>query len=239
MTIEVLFNEVCGLYGDAQNASYLKACLPDAEMIYTRLNEKPYFVENDPDMILIGTMSEETQRRVIQVLTPWKSRLEALIEKRTVILATGNALEVFCKRISYVTEGIETDGLGIFDYTVVTNLFNRYNGKVLADFEDMTVVGFRSQFSFLHGDNSGNYFLKCQRGIGLNPDSTLEGIHVKNFFGTQLLGPILILNPPFCEYLIRLAGGNASVAFRDAAMDAYQQRLTEFRDPKIDFEHSH
>lgn len=235
MKIEVLFGEVCGLYGDAQNAAYLKATLPEAEFVETRLTETPWFGENDPDMILIGSMSERNQRLVIEKLMPLKERILELMEKGTVILATGNACEVFCKHISYQTEKIECDGLGIVDLTVENKYFGRYNGKVLADFEDMRIVGFRSQFSFLYGDNSENYFLKVERGDGINKESKLEGFRVKNLFGTQVLGPILPLNPLFCEYLIRLAGGDAPAAFREEAMAAYTQRVQEFSDPGVKF----
>lgn len=235
MTIEVLYNEVCGLNGDSQNATYLKACLPDSQFIFTALNDTPYFVSNAPDMILIGSMSEATQRKVIDRLLPHKDRILELIDSGTPILATGNAGEIFAKHISYVTEDIEYDALGIFDLSVKTNLFNRYNGKVLAQFEDMEIVGFRSQFSFLYGDNSECYFAKCVRGVGINRDSKLEGMRRNNLICTQLLGPILPLNPLLCEYLISLAGGCAESAYKDAAMDAYQNHLREFRDPATAF----
>ena len=235
MKIEVLFGEVCGLYGDAQNAAYLKATLPDAEFIETKLTQTPYFAENDPDMILIGSMSEKTQRLVIEKLMPLKDRILALMEKGTVILATGNACEVFCSHICYRTEKLETDGLNIVPLTVENKYFGRYNGKVLAEFGDLQIVGFRSQFSFLYGDNSEDYFLKVLRGDGINKESKLEGFRVKNLFGTQVLGPILPLNPLFCEYLIKLAGGDAQAAFRQEAMAAYTQRLAEFSDPNVKF----
>ena len=235
MKIEVLFGEVCGLYGDAQNAAYLKATLPDAQFLETPLTETPWFVENDPDMILIGSMSEKTQRLVIEKLRPYRSRILELIEKGTPILATGNACEIFCSHITYETEKMEIDGLAFVDLTVNNNYFRRYNGKVLAEFEGMQIVGFRSQFTFLHGDNSENAFLRVSRGIGLNKESKLEGFRVKNLFGTQVLGPILPLNPLFCEYLIKLAGGESKAAFREEAMNAYGQRLKEFRDPGVAF----
>lgn len=237
MVVEVLFHEVCGLYGDSQNPTYLQATLPDAEFIYTELTQTPYFAEHTPDMIYMGSMSEATQRRVIEKLLPLRQRLETLIDAGTVILATGNAGEVFTKHISYVTEKIEIDGLGIFDLTVKTDLFNRYNGKVLGECDDLTIVGFRSQFSFLYGDNSDCYFVNCRRGIGINPESTLEGMRKNNLICTQILGPILPLNPLFCEYLIGLCGQEKKAAFRDAAMDAYQQRIQEFSDPNVTFKH--
>lgn len=235
MVIEILFPEVCGLYGDSQNETYLRKTLPDATFITTALTETPYFVNNDPDLILIGSMSENTQRRVIEILKPLKDRIEALIDKGTPILATGNSGEVFAKHINYVTEKLETDGLGIFDLTVTTDLFDRYNGKVLGEFEGMTVVGFRSQFSFLYGDNTKYYFVKCIRGDGINRECKLEGMRRNNLICTQVLGPILPLNPLFCEYLLKLAGANVEAAYKEAAMDAYNQRVEEFKNPNVIF----
>ena len=235
MVIEILFLEVCGLYGDAQNAAYLEKTLPDATFIYTRLTEEPYFAQNKPDMILIGSMSENTQRRVIEKLMPWKNRIMELVDAGTVILATGNAGEIFCREIQYVTEGITAQGLGIFDFTVKTNLFDRYNGKVLGKFEDLTIVGFRSQFSQIYGDNTDCHFVQCIRGDGINRQSKLEGLRKNNLFCTHILGPILPINPLFCEHLLRLTGENAEAAYKAAAMAASEQRLQEFNDPKVLF----
>ena len=235
MVVEILFQEICGLYGDSQNPTYLQATLPDAEFVYTKLTDTPYFVEHDPDLIYIGCMSESTQRRVIDKLMPLKARIEALVNAGTPILATGNASEIFAKRIDYVTENIKVEGLGVFDLTVRTDLFNRYNGMVLGEFEGMKIVGFRSQFSFLYGDNQDYFFLKCIRGDGIHPGSKLEGMRKNNLICTQLIGPILPLNPLFCEYLIGLCGVDAKAAYRETAMDAYNQRLKEFTDPKVPF----
>ena len=235
MVIEILFPEVCGLFGDSQNPTYLRATLPDAEFIETPLTEPPYFTEQIPDIIYIGAMSESTQRRVIEKLLPYKTRLEELIAKDVVILATGNAGEIFTKQIDYVTEGIQVNALGIFDLTVKTNLFDRYNGKVLGEFNSQQIVGFRSQFSFLFGDNTSSYFLKCQRGIGINRDSNLEGMRKNNLICTQILGPILPLNPLFCEYIVGLTGTTATAAYKESAMDAYNQHLKEFNDPNVAF----
>lgn len=233
MVIEILFDESCNLYGDGQNISYLTATLPEAEFIHTKITDMPYFAENDPDLIYIGSMSEATQRRVIEKLKPLLPRLLALIEKGTPILATGNAGEIFCSRIEYVTEKNTTEGLGVFDLTVRTDLFDRYNGKVLGTLDGMKLVGFRSQFSMIYGDNSACAFLKCDRGIGINRKSNLEGMRKNNLICTQLLGPILPLNPLFCEYFISLTGTEVTAAYKDAAMDAYNQRVKEFSDPAV------
>ena len=239
MVVEILFQEVCGLYGDSQNATYLQATLPDAQFVYTKLTDTPYFADNTPDLIYIGCMSEATQRRVIAKLLPLKDRILELVDSGVPFLATGNAGEIFTKRIEYITEKAEIDGLGIFDLTVKTDLFKRYNGMVLGELEDMKIVGFRSQFSFIYGDNRECYFQKVLRGVGINPSVKLEGMRRNNLICTQLLGPILPLNPIFCEYVLHLCGINAQAAYRTTAMDAYNQRLLEFSDPRVCFESQH
>jgi CobQ-like glutamine amidotransferase family enzyme len=239
MTVEVLFQEVCGLYGDSQNAVYLQKSLPDAEFVFTELTQTPYFVENTPDIIYIGCMSESIQRRVIEKLLPLRSRLEELVNGGTVILATGNAGEIFAKKIEYKAEDITVEALNFFDLTVETDLFSRYNGKALGNVAGIDVVGFRSQFSFLYGDNSDCYFMECTRGRGINKDSKLEGMRKNNLMCTQLIGPLLPLNPLFCEYLIGLTGNEGVAACREAAMDAYTQRLKEFNDHAVAFDEHH
>ena len=239
MTVEILFGEVCSLYGDSQNITYLKQTLPDATFIETKLVDEPWFLNHEPDLILIGTMSENVQRRVIEKFRPHKARILELIEKGTPILATGNAGEIFAKKIEYKAEDITVEALNFFDLTVRTDLFSRYNGKALGKVAGIDVVGFRSQFSFLYGDNSDCYFMECTRGRGINKDSKLEGMRKNNLMCTQLIGPLLPLNPLFCEYLIGLTGNEGVAACREAAMDAYTQRLKEFNDPAVAFDEHH
>ena len=235
MKIEVLFSEVCNLNGDFQNVEYLRQTLPEAEFIFTALTEDLYLADNRPDMVYMGTMTEAIQRRVIDKLMPMKSRIEALIEDGVVFLMTGNACDVFCKSVDYVTEKIQKEALDLFDLTVKCDHFNRYNGKFMGEVDGITVIGFRSQFSMMQGDNSSCFFGRNQRAMGMNPTTDLEGIRRKSFFGTNVQGPILALNPEFCEHLIRLAGGNAVAAHKEAAMKAYQIRLKEMQDPALKF----
>ncbi len=236
MKIEILFGEVCNLYGDPQNAVYLSETLPHARFVHTPLDAEPYFVNSRPDMILLGSMSDAIQERVIDKLFVYIDRIKELIEDDVIFLVTGNACEIFCKSIENVTLETKKQALGIFDCNVKVNWFDRYNGKVLGKFEDMKITGFRSQFSMIYGDNSEYGFLTVERGIGINRQSNLEGFKYRNFFGTQILGPILPLNPIFCEYLISLTGEDAEAAYKSDAMAAYEQRIKEFSDPNIKFE---
>lgn len=235
MTVEVLFDEVCSQFGDRGNSEILRAAMPEANFVYTTLLEEPYFVSHDVDMLLLGSMEESIQRRVIEKLRPYRDRLIALVDAGVPFLATGNAGEIFAKEIHYVTEKLDVEGLNLFDIRVETDWFKRYNGKVIGSFADFKIVGYRSQFSLWYGDNSNGYFFRCDKGIGMNRDTMLEGLRRKNLICTSIIGPLLPLNPLFCEYFMGLAGVKAQVPFRETAMEAFRIRQKHFENPKMMF----
>ena len=76
---------------------------------------------------------------------------------------------------------------------------------------------------------SYNYFIKIYRGIGMNPDTDREGVHVKNFFATYSLGPCFIMNPLFLKYILRLLGLDDTIPFEKEVIEAYEYRLNELR----------
>lgn len=235
MTAEILFPEVCTLYGDSANADYLAQSVKDINIVKTPITDEPYFAENDVDMILIGPMTENIQRRVIEKLMPYKGRLAELINAGKVILATGNAADIFTKHITYVTEEKETDALAFFDLEVTVDWFNRTNEKFIGEADGLTIVGFKSRFSQIFGDNSSYAFAKAERGTGINLKTPFEGMRQKNLICTTLIGPLLPLNPAFTRYLVALTGNEAEPAFEKEAVSAYEKRVREFRDPKVVF----
>lgn len=228
MRIEILFPEFCNLFGDMYNMKYLKMCLPDAEFIETALDEVPRFVNEDVNLIYLGPMTENTQEKVINRLLPYKQRIEELIDKNVVFLFTGNAVEVLGKYIEN-EDGTKIDGLGIFDVYSKRDMMHRHNSYLIGKYEDIEMVGFKSQFTMMYGNNSDSYFIEVEKGIGINKDSKLEGIKKNNFIGTYLIGPILILNPLFTKKLIEMMGVEPSIALETDTMAAYEARLKELR----------
>lgn len=228
--IEILFPEFCNLFGDMFNMKYLKMCLPDAEFVETALDETPKFAQEDVNMIYLGPMTEKTQKKVINKLLPYKNRIEELIEKYTVFLFTGNALEVLGDYIEN-EDGSKINGLGIFPVHSKRDMMHRHNSYFIGEFEDIKIVGFKSQFTMMYGDNSENYFAKVEKGIGLNKESKLEGIKKNNFIGTYIIGPILILNPLFTKKILKMLEveleADTKIALEDDTMAAYEARLKE------------
>ncbi len=228
MKIEILFPEFCNLFGDMYNMKYLKMCLPDAEFIETALDEKPKFIDEDIKMIYLGPMTEKTQEKVITRLKPYKKRIEELIDNNVLFLVTGNAIEVFGKYIEN-EDGSKIEGLGIFDVYSKRNMMNRHNSYFIGKYEDIEIVGFKSQFTMMYGDNSSNYFLEVEKGIGINKESKLEGVKKNNFIGTYLIGPLLILNPLFTEKLLQAMDAKGEIALKEETIAAYNERLKELK----------
>ena len=107
---------------------------------------------------------------------------------------------------------------------------HRHNSLFIGKYEDIQIVGFKSQFTFAYGNIEKEYFMQVEKGIGINPNSNLEGIKKNNFFGTYITGPILILNPLFTKKLLKIMGvDNPYVALEEDCMAAYKARLEEFR----------
>lgn len=234
--IEVLFPEVCNLFGNMYNIKYLEKSIKDVEIINTALTDEPKFILEDVDMIYMAPMTEKTQEIVINKLKPYTEKIKELIEKNKVFLTIGNALEIFGKYIEN-EDGRKIEGLGITNLYAKRDMMNRYNYLFLGKIEDTKILGFKSQFSMSYGDNSNQYVFEAIRGTGINKESTLEGIRINNFIGTYVLGPILVLNPLFTKYILKLMGiEKQELAFEKEAMECYNIRLKEFENPNTKYD---
>lgn len=228
--VEQLFPEIANLYGDTGNVRYLKKCLPAALFVEDELNAKPHFADTIPNLIYMGPMSEHAQELVIERLMPYKNRILELIDKGVIFLLTGNAAEVFWKSIE-CEDGTSIKGLGLFDLIAKRKMFNRYNRHCMGKMGELTIVGYKNQFTHTYGDNSAGYFFDVEKGDGINRSSKKEGVRRNNFIATYLLGPILIQNPHFTKYLLEIMCiKDAELAFEDTVIKAYERRLEEYKD---------
>ena len=270
--IEMLYPEICNLFGDYANVKYLASCIEDVKVINTHLTDKPSFLNEDVDFIYMGSMTEKSQELVIERLKPYTEKIKEMIDKNKVMLFTGNAVEILGNYIEK-DDGSKIEALGILNFYAKRQMMNRVNSLILGEFEiaseknkenskinsnensnensnvnskensdknsdensdeNLKIVGFKSQFTLAHGDNSNNYFIKIERGFGLDKESKLEGFKVNNLFATYLLGPILPLNPKFTKYILKLLNQKDNLKFEKEAMEAYEIRLKEFEDKNV------
>jgi len=229
MKIEILYPEFCNLYSDISNMKYLRECLPEAEFIETTIDLVPAFVTEHVDLIYLGAMTEKTQEKLINKLVVYKDKIKELIDNGTNFLFTGNSFEILGEYIEN-EDGSKIEGLNILPIHTKRDMMHRFNEVVLGKFEDIEIVGYKSQFTQSFGDNSNSYFIQTLKGTGINKQTNLEGIKVKNFIGTYILGPILIMNPLFTKYLIEKMGKEKpTLAYEEEVIKAYEKRLKDIK----------
>lgn len=227
MKIEILYPEVCCLFGDKANMRYFKLCLPDAEFIETPIKENPRFLTEDVDMVYIGSCSESNQEKILSRLKGYEERINTLIDKGVVFLTTGNAFEIFGKYIEN-TDGTKIDALGIFSFNSVRTIPKRNNSLFVGEYENIDIVGYTSRFSHTYNIDKNDEFISVKKGFGASIESKNEGVKRNNFFGTYLLGPFLIQNPLFTKELMKKLGvENPELPFEADIMKAYEVRLVE------------
>ena len=161
MKIEILYPEVCNLFGDLANIRFLKKNLPEAVIIETSLKNEPAFVSEKVDLIYMGTTTEEGIRLAVKALTPYKEKLNQLVADGQFILLTGNAQDVF---MNYVLSDEPTFmgnedpkknvGLGIIDAHCDYHMMGRHNSFYIGKFEGFEVVGFKSIFGHAVADGT-------------------------------------------------------------------------------------
>lgn len=237
MKIEVLFPEICNLYGDLFNVKYLKECLPECQIVNTSLKDEPLFLTEKPDLIYMGTTTESGQQLIIDKLLPYKEKVVDCIDSGYNFLFTGNAMEVLFNEIIEEDKKI-CDGLGIFDLSAKRKARKRFNSLYVGCFneenfnEPIKIVGFKSLFGFAYGKTDLYPLFITERGDGMNKECKEEGIRKNNFFGTYITGPLLVLNPVFTKWFMSeiMEVQNPVLAFEDAAMDAYNDRVKEYTD---------
>lgn len=229
MVIEILYPEYNNLYGDRGNGEYLRKKLTlagyEVEIVETSLYNEPAFVNGHVDFLLISPCQEKQQLVEIEELKKYSDALKNRIENGGIILATGNAFELFGAYIEN-DKGEKTECLGFYPYYAKQFSKLRYNDCSVGKFDGMKLVGFKNLLSHSYGENP-KPFLTMEKGCGMNPDSKIEGVHENNLFATYHNGPILPLNPQFTDYLIKLADENYVAVALEFENQAYESRLKE------------
>ena len=237
MKIEIMYPELCCLYGDKGNTMFLQQCLPDAEFIYTELNETPHFLTEDIDLCCMYSMSEQSQEWILSRLMPCRDQIAKCFETgKTLFLLTGNALELLGKYIQR-EDGSKVEALGIFDTYTVRQAPKRFNTLIQAEFAGMQLLGYTSRFSHTYGVTEALAMARVSIGTGCEPGGKLEGIRSGRIIATYLLGPLLVANPDFAKWLLAELGINQpKLPFEADLYKAYEVRKQEFTRPDLELD---
>lgn len=237
MKIEIMYPQLCCLYGDKGNTKFLQQCLPDAQFIETGLNDTPAFLQEDIDLCCVYSMSEQSQEKILDRLMPHKEKiLDRINNGKTLFLFTGNALELLGQCIKR-EDGTKVEALGIYDTYTLRQAPKRFNTLIQAEFEGMALLGYTSRFSHTFGIAEDMAMSKVSIGAGSDGKSKLEGIYKDSVIATYLLGPLLVANPDFAKWLLnKLGKTDCQLPFEDALYKAYQTKREEFKRSDLELE---
>ena len=227
-----LYYDLMNLYGENGNIRALKKALTDQgiSVIIDKLTIKDKINFNKYDVFYLGTGSEDDFKLVLADMIKYQQEIKEVIVQNKVFIATGNALNLFGKKLISL-DGTELETLNIFDF-VSLDTNERIVGEQIytCDLIKHKVIGFQNRQTIIY-DNL-NHLFNVEKGTGTNPQDSNEGIKENNFYGTYLIGPLLIRNPYFTNYIIQRILENSAIEYQDLTEDisclAYQEYLKLF-----------
>jgi CobQ-like glutamine amidotransferase family enzyme len=224
-----LYYDLMNLYGEYGNIIALRDAFKQ-QGIEVNIDKKSLGDTIDfmkYDIVYIGEGSEFNQELVRQDILKYKDDINQYIEKNKILIATGNSYELFGDKID------DKEALGIFHFksffkTITTDVGDRIvNEEIMdADFLGSPIVGFVNRNSV--NDIKDGYLFKVRKGYGNDIKDKFEGIHYKNFFGTYLLGPLLIRNPYLLDYILSDFLGDKYKEIDTPDKKAYEEYLKTY-----------
>lgn len=218
-----LFPKLLSLYGEYGNVAVLRSTLEkNGCHVSIDYYEDGPLVLDGYDLVYIGTGTEDNLMEAIRRLLPCREQIRASVAGDCCWLATGNAMTLF--GASVARGDAVCEALGCFGYTTVLEDHKRYLGDVLTEEAfGNPFVGFVNTSSVYKDVPSPLLMLKLNPELGNSKHDGADGIHARNFYGTQLIGPVLAKNPHFLCHICKELTGTACTIEEDANIQkAYQ-----------------
>ena len=184
ITIGYLYYDLLNLYGDSGNIKTLKYHLEEQGIVVDIKNisvgDKKDF--KDIDLLYIGSGTNDNTIVALEDLKKDKKELEKYIKDKKFILSTGNSIEIFGNYILLSKKKIKT--LGVLDYVCMKEKRIVKDVNITTNIIEDKIIGFENHDG---------------KVITLDDDI----IKIDNFYGTYIIGPLLVRNPKFCSFFIK------------------------------------
>ena len=222
-----LYYDLMNLYGENGNIRFLKKKLDeqgiDSEIYFLSLEDKIDF--DKYDFYYIGMGSLENQEIVLNNLIKYKDKVIAAINKDKFFLVTGNAIDLFGMTLTKGS-GKVLKGLEAFNYEALEEEFRIVGPQYYeTDLIPQKIIGFQNRNSLIKNANESMF--RVIDGTGFNPKEKVEGIHYNNFYGTYLIGPLLVRNPYFCDYLVKEICNYMNIEYKKVKTNNYAYKAYE------------
>ena len=233
MTINImhLYYDLLNLYGESGNIKILKKYFDEqgikTKIHFVTLNDEINL--NNIDIVYIGNGTSNNQELALKHLVKYKNEIKNYIENNGLFISTGNSLELFGKQID------NNKALNIFDFNSINEDFRIVDEVIFkSELLNEYIIGFQNQERIIKIND--NHLFKVIKGTGNYPKCEYEGIKYKNFYGTHLIGPLLVRNPKLLEYictnLIKQKNSNFKITknklkFQNKAYDSFIEKINK------------
>lgn len=200
-----LYHNLMNLYGEYGNIKALTRHLEDqgAKVHLTETDTADGVCLADFDFIYIGSGTEKNQKKALNDLMFSRDAFLSAANGGTVMLLTGNAFELLGQSITDAV-GKKYSALGFASFTVTEQNKKRLTGDCICvcSFLKKPLVGFINKCSEIKGVEDALFTVKL--GLSNTEGQQAEGFHQNNVYGTHLVGPVLVKNPHFMDYIVTL-----------------------------------
>ncbi len=234
-----LYYDLLNLYGENANTRCLVHNLKlnniKAHVDLKSINDKIDFQKYD--LIYIGSGSEDNLFLSLNDLMKRKKDIKEYIESNKYLILTGNSIDLFGNFIQ--TEEKKINALGIFNYyTKFANVNNsdsaskdRIVGEVTASSKliQEKIIGFQNRCDLNYKIKSPLFKINQNYSNDLN--NTHEGFTYKNVYATHIIGPLLIRNPYFTNYILSKLCEDKNLKYEnldELSINAYNKYLENF-----------
>ena len=190
-----LYHDLLNLYGESGNVLAIKYHFEqnktNTQVIEKSINDKLDLKEYD--IIYIGGGTENNQKLALKHLINYKEDIQNFIKENKLLISTGNSIDLFGRYIETLS-GKKYQGLAIFNF-YSKEIENRKVKEISSNIEELNL----NINAFL---NSGTDI----KGIKKNLIENAVFIKKKNFYATNLIGPILARNDNLLKHIIKNIG---------------------------------
>ena len=181
ITIGYLYYALLNLYGDEGNIKALKYHLEEqginVEIKKMSIGDKKDF---NVDLLYIGSGTEHNIMLALEDLKKDTDKIEKYLKDNNILLSTGNSVEIFG---NYIITNKKIKALGVIDYVCMHQKRIVKDVKVKTDYTDDYVIGFENH-------------------IGKNLSKGEDIFNEGSFYGSYIIGPLLVRNPELCSKLV-------------------------------------
>lgn len=232
-----LYYDLLNLYGENANVRCIKHNLGlnnikvnvDLKSIKDKIDFDKY------DIIYIGSGSEDNLLFALSDIIERKKELKKYIESNKYLILTGNSMDLFGRYIETLDKKI--DSLCIFNYytkflkesTFKNASKDRIVGEVYATTKllDDKIIGFQNRCDLVYGVKTPLFKVTDEK-FSNDTENNDEGFTYKHVYASHIIGPLLIRNPKFTDYILNNICKEKGLKYKSLdtdALEAYKKYL--------------